>query len=316
MVARAERCFGFSHAQAEAWVNVNPCDAWGSALDAKTMAFEGTNADACVVALNALSCGVTRAPAACDGVIRGLVPIYGGLGTPGACSPGRQLSTAGDMVPSLSSNVPAPFALFSECVSGAFCARHTMTASGPLFTCQAFPQLGEACTSVGCATGVCDHSKHCAAPKQVDEACSDDADCDLALYCDTSSRCAAKHPTGPCSSATECLAPAICKSGMCTVPQVGDPCTPACSLTSTSPTGCLRGQYCGADATCHRAPIAGEGCYVALPNPSEWILCLVGACSTANLCELGRCTDAPIGASCGANQFCDTQDAFKCKRAF
>jgi hypothetical protein len=308
MVARNERCYGFTHAQAEAWVNIDPCAAWGSALDTNHMAFDATNADACVAALQALSCGVTHPPGACDGVLRGLVP-NGGPGTPGdRCALGRQLAIGGEPLPnrSIARTTPVTSSLFTECMPGSFCAPFAGTRP---FMCTPYPSTGEACVSRtgGCITGVCDHTGHCAAPKQEGDGCTDSDDCVEGTFCGPGSTCTAQHASGPCASDGECLLPSICRSGACTIVRAGDACAHSCTFGDSG--GCAQGTYCGVDSTCHVSPIVGQACSAA-SCAGDAVACIIGGCDTAaGVCKYvatwADCSAAgTTPPSCGPNSVC------------
>jgi hypothetical protein len=310
MVARSERCLNFTHEQAEAWVSVDPCAMWGYSIDRGTMVFDPTNATACVGALQTLSCGVRNRPAPCDGVLVGRTPVYTGLGSSSGCLQAAQLTVSGETAPGNTLyRTPVTTSLFTTCMPGSFCIPHE-AAIGPGMICRPLAQLGETCTAgsaVGCDSGTCDSTGHCAVPHQAGEACDGDADCAQGLYCAADAKCAALHTSGACSRDAECLLPAVCRAGSCRAPQLGDPCAPACGISPPQSSGCSWGRYCAADSTCHTSPIFGQPCgWDAEPV----IICLVGSCNNpAHVCSIagtneGGCLEVPVNATCGPNALC------------
>jgi hypothetical protein len=283
MIARNERCNGFTHDQALAFVNIDPCDVWGSAIDGGRMSFDATGADSCVAALNALSCAVDAPPAACDGVLIGLVPNYTGLGGPGACDYSSQLTLTGP-------TTPATASLFTECVPGSFCVDHS-TGPGPGSICAPLLALGGTCSGAPgqgrCGAGVCDHTGHCATPKASGEGCTASSDCAPGLACGAASTCAAKHASGACASSTECIPPATCDNGNCGIRPPGGCCTSDsnCAVNQACPTG---------GGSCYVMPVLGQACELGRT------VCLAGVCDgTTKVCR-----PPTAGSFCAADSWC------------
>jgi hypothetical protein len=295
IVARNERCQGFTPAQAAAFVIVDPCGAWGGALDQGYMSFDATNADACATALGALSCAADIPPAACDGVLTGLVANYTGLSGPYAgCSPATQLTLGGP-------TSPATASLFTECMPGSFCNAHDL---GPPFVCLPLPKLGEVCVAGvnqpplnhlqgRCATGVCDHTGHCAMPKAAGDSCTSAEDCARDLYCASDSTCAATHATGSCASSTECIRPATCNNGSCSVRPHGGCCASSsdCAINEDCPPG---------GGNCFPVPVIGQACGSTMPG------CLTGICNgTTKVCQpINPGSNCPSDLWCGPDAIC------------
>jgi hypothetical protein len=73
----------------------------------------------------------------------------------------------------------------AECAEGSRCVKLGGVCKG---TCVAFPQAGEPC-AFGCAPGLyCDGDDRCAKPKGLHAACSQSAECEADLYCQTTCR--------------------------------------------------------------------------------------------------------------------------------
>jgi hypothetical protein len=295
MIARNQRCRAMTREQALAFVNNDPCDVWGWALDKARMAFDATNATACVNALDAMSCAIDVPPAACDGVLTGLVPNYAGLGTPGSCNYAPQLTPNGPTAPGSAS-------LFTDCVPGSFCTPRFVGA-GPLAVCAPRPGLGDACTHHSrCASGVCDHTAHCAVAKASGESCTVDSDCAPGLFCAPNSTCAPMHTSGNCSTATECIPPATCNNGSCGIRPHGGCCATYdhCALNEGCPPG---------GGSCYVLPVIGQPCEFGKT------MCLTGLCDGT----LKACGPTPPGGRCagdtwcGANAVCiPTPDSYAC----
>jgi hypothetical protein len=296
IVARKERCDGFTPAQALAFVIVDPCGAWGGALDRGHMSFDASKADACVASLGALSCAADVPPTACDGVLTGLVVDYTGLGGPGGgCNLATQLTLGGP-------TSPATASIFTECMPGSFCNAHDL---GPPFVCLPLPKLGEVCVAGvsqaplnhlqgRCAAGgVCDHTGHCATPKPAGDPCTSGEDCARDLYCASNSTCAAKHATGSCASSSECIRPATCNSGSCGVRPRGGCCASIndCAINEDCPPG---------GGNCFAIPVIGQACGAAMP------VCLTGICNgTTKLCQpISSGGNCPTDLWCGLDAIC------------
>jgi hypothetical protein len=312
MLSRLVRCQGLTPHQAVMMMTVDPCDAWGGALNGGTMTFAATNADACVSALQALSCDVTDRPTICDGVLTGTVPsdYMGPLNPFSKCQISRQLPLTG-LVPAYSS------ILFSECGPGMFCSP-VQDGVGAIFglaclgACGPIPGAGGACDVwTPCDRGlVCNMGPscstinnnlvgcgRCAPPQTLNGDCTMSI-CGTGLYCDGST-CQPQHATGPCPHGQ-----AECATGSLCVPGTPDACVPrpvgalpdgsCCDPTRTDQ--CIGA--CGSDRLCHEVPGLGEPCG---PVP-----CLIGVCDFGtHVCKAtaagGACVNS---ASCGPNGMC------------
>ncbi|HVU51014.1 MAG TPA: hypothetical protein VHL80_10035 [Polyangia bacterium] len=294
MVSRQQTCHAYSHDQAVALVNVDPCAVWGSALAAGRMAFDATNAVACALALQGLDCERSSRPPACDGVLVGLVPHdYVGLGHPATlCDRHRNLTIEDGLA------YPEPRqTLFSECAGGSVC---TMAALASY--CQTPGGAGSQCSLslvsapfMTCGTGYTCHAQSlaatsgtCIAVSAEGGPCSSSSDCAEGLYC-SSGTCKTKHATGACAVADECVAPGTC-----------DPGTGLCDSQKAMT---FAGSLKLLSQTCSPA-----GVYATEANPSN---CLVGVCSAAGACQLASASQScaynatESNATCGPNAFCE-----------
>jgi hypothetical protein len=267
MAVRLERCQGYWHEQAEALVNLDPCVAWGTAIQAGRMAFDPTKAAACIAALETNSQACTRniRPAACTGALKGLVG-------PGVfpCNPNRDLTLDDRVV----SNEPF---LFGECAGDVHCLK----GSAGVSICGSYGNLVIGASPVGIP-------------------CVSSENCGDSLFCDQPTRTC--MPVHACTSNDQCTPPARCAGHVC----VTDPVSPTCCKPGTTGV-CLIGEQCLADTNCHRYALLGESCatgadphFCLVGNCNETTL----KCELAG--PDGNC-GANVNASnatCGPNQLC------------
>ena len=286
-------------------VSLLPCDRFESSIAAGRVAFDGTNAAACVaLARSLLSCEGTSSMVkgtVCDNVLTPLVPLGG------VCR-SFYITTIGQ-----------------ECQSGAYCKEDPNLACTGVCTARA--PVGAACelfADVRCVDGAtCDSaSKKCVtspAALAEGERCggAGQASCLRALYCDTTGIdagpsigvCHARRSSGPCVSDDECVQTERCigKTAKVCAPTkgAGEPCTPGaheCGLI----------EHCGADGKCSNARAAlGQPCG---PIGDETISCVDAAYCDGGLspgtCRAmsnagDACTSASALQCAGNNAHCD-----------
>jgi hypothetical protein len=286
-VNRLGMCNGIPSDIAQQLLNVDPCAAWETGVEAGTLLFDATDATACLTALQSFACDADAIPNICSNVLRGLVP------TGGACNMARQLT------------------FFSECQPGAICLPGA-SANGCQGTCTALAQRGQDCSHVPCTSGEsCDLTTHTCANKGGNGATCGPPGlvaCGQGLYCSnlvTGGTCQPQHATGTCaaqSEQVECTPPAQCVTGFnitgtCQpLSQPGDPCVNGdfdCPLT----------MHCAGNNTCQPGARIGQPCLVT--GDGEQILCVVGACNTnAGTIVDPVCTTIAPGAACLQNADC------------
>jgi len=287
MVSRLQMCDGIASVIAQQLLNVDPCAAWETGVEAGTLLFDATDATACLTAVQSLACDADDLPNICSNVLRGLVP------TGSVCNVARQL------------------AFFTECQPGAICLPDA-TANGCQGTCTDLAQHGQDCSLVPCTSGEsCDHTNYTCANKGGNGAsCGPPAlvACGQGLYCTnlvTGGTCQPQHATGNCAAQNEqieCTPPAQCVTGFditgtCQpLLQPGDPCVNGdfdCPLT----------MHCAGSNTCQPGATIGQPCQVT--GDGEEILCVVGTCNTnAGTITNPACTTIAPGASCLQNADC------------
>jgi hypothetical protein len=246
-----------------------------SAIEMGTLSYDGSQAGACVDALNALGCAAvnSRAPAACDAL------FIGHVAPGGAC------------------------ALDEECEGAAYC---NIAGACP-GTCQPFVAAGGACTGdQACASGLRCSGGTCMVPAGDGASCQGmtGADCAGGLICQGGSAMRA----GTCHTVDAVFAAA---SGAACNPTMGPLCQEglSCIIESATsqtcgagglaagaachlslPDQCATGFYCDGpslmtmpprfDGTCTALPTAGMPCASVVAGP---------ACSDGNVCDSGMC---------------------------
>jgi hypothetical protein len=286
MVSRLGTCNGIPSVVAQQLLNVDPCGAWETGVEAGTLLFDATDAGACVTAVQSLACDADALPNICSGVLVGLVP------TGSACNMARQLT------------------FFTECQPGAICLPGTGNACQG--TCADLAQRGGSCATVPCTSGEsCDLTTRTCANKGGNGASCGPPGlvaCGQGLYCSdlvNGGTCQPQHATGSCAAQNEqieCTPPNQCVTGFnitgtCQpLLQPGDPCVNGdfdCPLT----------MHCAASNTCQPGARIGQPCDVT--GDGEEVLCVVGTCDTnAGTIANPVCTTIAPGATCVQNADC------------
>ena len=286
MVSRLGACDGIASVIAQQLLNVDPCGAWETGVEAGTLLFDATDATACLTALQSLACDADALPNICSNVLRGLVA------TGSACNMARQL------------------AFFTECQSGAICFPGGANACQG--TCTNLALLGQSCATAACTSGEgCNLGTNtCATKGGNGDACGPPGyvACGQGLYCTDlvgGGTCQPQHATGTCTAQNEqieCTPPAQCVygfniTGTCQpLLQPGDSCT-------NGDFDCPNTMHCAASNTCQPGAAIGQPCLV--DGDGEQILCVVGACNTnAGTIANPVCTTIAPGATCVENADC------------
>lgn len=186
-----------------------------------------------------------------------------------------------------------------DCASG-ICTFNSAACDQP-GTCAATGNVGDACTSTACRSGLSCTSGICTDPKTpVPPVAPAGGSCATAVcpdtqYCDTASSICTDRLAdgGSCASDTQCRIGSKCSpSSVCThVPVVGDACT-------VGTYGCPIGAYCSAAGRCTSDPGIGGACGAL--SGSDPVYCIEGWCDTGTG-TTGTCAAfEALGASCSA----------------
>jgi hypothetical protein len=288
------------------------CDALSREVAQGTIAYDASQAGACVAATQAASCTASAAAdlSACHATLAGKLP-------------------AGQACLAVSPLLTPATPLVSPCATGLFCMPSSKT-DACAGVCTALPTKGASCRNpivcigrsctVPCAPGaVCNaQSGMCEAPATSGQPCggTSGAICADGLYCQAGDGgaagvCRPRSASGACTQQDECAPPDICSmtadasaSGQCVAIQyaeAGDP----CSASANPVCGCSTA--CGTDGTCATLPDPGSPCDFAAPGAGA---CNGGYC---NLDDAGGGVCRPIfsaghpctgDAQCGAYGHC------------
>jgi hypothetical protein len=291
------------------------CDALSREVAQGNIAYDASQAGACVAAARTASCAPSGSAdwSTCHATLSGKVAAGQ------ACLAASPLLT------------PAT-PLVSPCAAGLFCMPSSKTdaCSG---VCIALPKTGASCRNpvvcvsrsctIPCAPGaVCNaQTGMCEAPASTGQPCGGTSGsiCADGLYCQptdggTSGACQPKAASGPCTQQDQCASPNICSmtadgsaAGQCVAAQyaqAGDPCSPFGNPVC----GCSTA--CGADGTCAALPDPGSPCDFTNQIYGD---CHGGFCDTsdagAGLCRPIFSASHPCttDAQCGAYGHCATQ---------
>jgi hypothetical protein len=292
LINHYDRCQGIAAEAGKVLVARDPCVWWGAAVGGNRMAFDGTNADACLAALKVAPCDADAVPAICDRALWGQQKV------------GDTCSLAAEMLQ------------FSECETGDACIAGAGGCEGK---CVARALLnkacglgapclqGESCPILGTST--------CVTKAAMGEACGyATGACQTGLYCTdllNGGTCVPREGVGgACSNGQDaCQPPLTCAPGAtidvpgsCQMaPRPGAACDPA-SLAVTCSLGYLT---CEADMMCHPQPGLGQPCKTAA---GDFIPCGAGTCddTVANpVCKAAAAgTPCLLESDCEPNALC------------
>jgi hypothetical protein len=282
----------------------NPAADIKVALNANRVKYDGAQAQACVDALNALSCsalsGTLKTPASCQAALKGTVAAGG------ACTTTR---------------------LDFDCASG-YCKAPSGSCSG---TCAALAQLGADCTSTRCDAGlVCGTNNRCStplAPGGAGATCTSGSDCAFGFYClsgvSTGTCTAQVQAGGTCGEDSahafsglngQCAVGLVCRGlvvdiatgsttpGVCTFPVDEGALCVSSSTGKYTVTGCKYGLVCPS-GSCVKPPSSGT-CANDLFTPC--LLTGAGFGTGGYYCDSTSTCKAPkaAGAACASSQEC------------
>jgi hypothetical protein len=236
-------------AEKQAMIRGGFCSRVKTAVDAKTINFDSSKAQACLDHVKAESCTMDeiQQETPCDLALAGQVAHNGACHEDEECAGWGYCERINDACPGVCKD-PGASQTGGPCANGQICLGDTYCAPGG--TCEAVVRVndGQPCDNAG-------------------------VQCKDGFYCDGT--CQARKTTGTCGGEDECVARSTCNI-VCSQPKkVGE----ACSIGE-----CDMGAYC-AGGTCADWPTSGACGAIG----GEIVGCLEGYCADINGLGVGTC---------------------------
>ncbi len=257
------------------------CLDFQDAQDAKRIAYDGSQAKACLDAMGGASC-VQFAQYFGSG---GPYDVFGRL--PAACQSA--------VAPAVAAGGDCFSALGIECIGGYCDIQDVAQCFAGGATCAPYLAAGASCSTGRCAPGYhCSTTCVADTPITVLQAGGDcsvaDTLCDDGLYC-ASNVCTARKTAGiSCSGDGECLEGLACLSSVCTaLKQAAAACTGG---------DCASGLYCNTTGICAAYPTVGQSC--TTPASGDTPYCVDSWCDTTSMAPTCKAYVDP-GATCAPN---------------